>query len=122
MYYNSLAGGLEGAFRRFETDYWLTSYRDAMQYLNDIAVPDAKVVVWGAQHLVKRYDRGDMTVLDYRDMPKDTPPPAEYAIISSRHSKDQTLYPGAPVLFQVRLGSAVLAVVKDLRPLSGSNP
>ncbi|MBN1145828.1 MAG: hypothetical protein JXA78_01130 [Anaerolineales bacterium] len=121
LYYNSLTGGVEGAFRRYETDYWLTSYRDATLYLNDIAVPEARVVVWGALHLVKRYNRDDMTVLDYSDMPKNALPEAEYAIISSRHSKDQTLYPGAPLLYQVRLGGVVLAVVKDLRP-PGSNP
>ncbi|HEU4523114.1 MAG TPA: hypothetical protein VFT12_13990, partial [Thermoanaerobaculia bacterium] len=34
-YYNELAGGLGGASGRYETDYWMTSYREAMLWVND---------------------------------------------------------------------------------------
>jgi hypothetical protein len=30
-YYNALVGGTQGAFRRFETDYWLTCYKEVME-------------------------------------------------------------------------------------------
>ena len=34
VYFNELAGGVRGAFRRYELDYWATSYREAMEYIN----------------------------------------------------------------------------------------
>ena len=34
VYYNQLVGGLQGAYGRFETDYWGTSYREAVDMLS----------------------------------------------------------------------------------------
>ena len=34
VYYNELAGGLYGAHRKYETDYWALSYREATEFLN----------------------------------------------------------------------------------------
>ena len=33
-YFNTLIGGLEGADGRYETDYWVSSYREAMLWIN----------------------------------------------------------------------------------------
>ena len=37
IYYNSLVGGVKGAFRQYELDYWATSYKEAAEYLNEVA-------------------------------------------------------------------------------------
>ena len=122
IYYNSLAGGPAGAFRRYENDYWLTSYQEAVQYVNETAPQGAKIVAWGAPHLVKRYNRSDLEVIDYRRLKKDAPPPAGYAVVSSRLNKDQNLYPGAPVLFRVERGGVILAVVLELQQSGAGSP
>ena len=36
-YYNALVGGTGGAFRRFDTDFWLTCYKETMSYVNEDA-------------------------------------------------------------------------------------
>lgn len=36
-YFNVLAGGVEGAYRNYETDYWATSYKEAMEWLAERA-------------------------------------------------------------------------------------
>jgi hypothetical protein len=38
-YFNSLVGGTDGASRRYETDYWCTSYREAMELIGATAPP-----------------------------------------------------------------------------------
>ena len=48
IYYNSLIGGVPGAQGRFETDYWATSYRAAMDYVNGIAPANGKIFVRGS--------------------------------------------------------------------------
>jgi hypothetical protein len=67
VYYNALVGGPGGSFRRFETDYWALSYREATDYLNEVATPGARVVVWGPDHVVKRYAREDLEILEYKE-------------------------------------------------------
>ncbi|RME90383.1 MAG: hypothetical protein D6770_02595, partial [Anaerolineae bacterium] len=37
IYYNRFIGGVDGAFRRFELDYWGISYREAARYVNRVA-------------------------------------------------------------------------------------
>jgi hypothetical protein len=39
VYFNELVGGVRGAFRRYDLDYWATSYREAMGYVNREASP-----------------------------------------------------------------------------------
>lgn len=36
-YFNWLGGGMRRAAERFETDYWLTGYREAMEWVNGVA-------------------------------------------------------------------------------------
>jgi hypothetical protein len=112
VYYNQLVGGVGGAFRRYEMDYWTTSYMEAAEYLNDNAPPDAQVVVWGAGHIVERYARPDLKIHEYPKVDS----PQDYAVISTRHDKDLELYPDAPVVFQVGRDGATFTVVKRLSP------
>ena len=55
IYYNRLVGGVQGAFRRFELDYWGTSYREAAAYLDAAAPANATVWVEGPTHLLQEY-------------------------------------------------------------------
>ena len=116
VYYNQLVGGVGGAFRSYEMDYWATSYREATEYLNAVASPGARVVVWGPDHLVERYARDDLVISDYR---KEGDEPQDFAVISTRHDKDMSLYPDALTLFQTGRDGAVFTVVKRLRPQNG---
>ncbi len=116
MYYNSLTGGVAGAFRNHELDYWATSYREAAQYVNEIAPLNAKVMVWGPARLGMYYCRPDLEIqrsVGQWDIDGNDP---IYAIISTRHNKDQLLFPNAPELFWVERSGARLVVVKQLAP------
>ena len=43
-YFNILAGGLQRAWKNYETDYWTTSYKEAMEWVNAQARLSAKPV------------------------------------------------------------------------------
>jgi len=122
VYYNQLVGGVGGAFRRYETDYWVTSYKEAAEYLNAHAPAGSRVVVWGADHIVKNYARDDLVISDYRKESRNPDPDQDYAVISTRHSKDLTLYSEAPVVFQVSRAGAIFVVVKRLSPQDSPQP
>lgn len=110
VYYNSLTGGTSGAFRKFELDYWCTSYREAALWLNDNASQNASVGADEADHLLPLYLRQDLVSLSSSDEEYD------YFIVTSRYNHDLTLFPGAPVLDSIMRGDAVLAIVKKLAP------
>ncbi|MEZ0395819.1 MAG: hypothetical protein ABWK53_05245 [Anaerolineales bacterium] len=114
IYYNSLTGGVSGAFRRYEMDYWGTSFRAAADYLNRCAPPGARVVVWGPPTTFWRYARPDLRV--YHALETGRPQADFYALISTRYDADLTIYPDLPILFQVQKGGAVLAVVRYVPP------
>jgi len=106
-YYNSFAGG---AFRKFEMDYWGTSYREIALELNRIAPPNADVWVEGPAHLIETYARPDLRIYSYYE-----PARAEhydYVVTLSRDNLDLTIYPDAPIIFSVTRDGAALAVIK----------
>ena len=110
VYYNRLVGGTSGAFRRYEMDYWTTSYREATEYLNVHAPAGSRIAVWGADHIVKRYARQDLEISDLNKA--DTP--QDFAMISTRHDKDLELFPDEPIVFQIGRDGAIFTVVKRL--------
>lgn len=122
IFYNGFVGGTGGAFRNYEMDYWATSYREASEFINRTASPNSRVIVWGPDHIVTAYARGDLIIAEYRQELKDQPNVADYAIISTRHNKDQTLFPEAKVLFSVGRSGAVFVVVKHLQNANNPDP
>lgn len=115
IYYNALVGGVRGAFRNYELDYWCTSYREAIAVVNTVASPNAEIAVWGPSHAAQPFARTDLVVYRWKPDPWiDTHDP-EFAIISSRTNFYQKFFPDSDVVWQVTKGDAVLAVVKEVR-------
>jgi hypothetical protein len=121
IYYNKFVGGVEGAFRNFETDYWVTSYQECIEYINQRAENNSLILVFGPPHLVRNNLRNDLKLFELtmgkygtgkdRKMIQES----DYAIISSRYNNDIELFPDSETLFRVEESGAILAVVKDLR-------
>jgi hypothetical protein len=109
IYYNSLVGGTGGAFRRFETDYWMTSSREVAKFLSRTAQPFSKIVVDGPSNLVSKYTRQDL-IID----PKQggTYGSYDYVVLFSRYDRDQAEFTNHKPAFIVQRDGAVLAVVK----------
>ncbi len=110
IYYNSLVGGTPGAFRQYETDYWGTSFRDAMGYINQNAPEESRVVVWGALTSAWAYARPDLEVVSNEETGAEQG--TFYALVSSRYDDDLKVYPDAPVLYRVEQAGVTLSVVK----------
>jgi hypothetical protein len=110
IYYNSFVGGVNGAQRRFELDYWATSYREAAEYVNSVAPANSHVWVEGPAHVFEPFARVDLKVLHAFD-------PAianrEYYVVAlSRYDLDQIISPDAETVYVVSRGGAPLTVVK----------
>jgi hypothetical protein len=63
-YYNSFIGGIPGAEKKFETDYWGISFKEAMDYINMNAPTNARIMVLsGPDETAAFYARPDLQII-----------------------------------------------------------
>jgi len=119
IYYNGFVGGVRGAFRQFELDYWGVSYREAALFVNQIAPRGAGVLVYGPSHVYKPYSRADIKVYDAGASESgdlNNRGVYEFAVIYDRNNLDLFACKGAEPLMTIERAGAVLAVVKRILP------
>lgn len=112
IYFNPIVGGVRGAFRSYELDYWGLSYRETTAFLNREASPNASIVVLEPTHLFFLYAREDLklAVMDPASPAGDPTP--EFLMSTTRVNQDLEVDPSAPVVFRVEVDGATLAIVK----------
>jgi len=110
MYYNSFVGGVDGAYDRYDLDYWGTSYREAAEYVNSVAQPNATVWVEGPSHLFALFARDDLKI--YSPSEVERAESYSYVVALTRYNFDEITYPDAEVVYRITRGDAVLAVIK----------
>ncbi len=117
IYYNRFIGGLRGASNNFETDYWLTSYREAVVYLNENAPTGASILAWGASSNVADNAREDLLVdlIVWDFSSDDIPEVYDYGVITTRFDNHLFLFPNAETVYEVRKDGVLLSVVKKLK-------
>ena len=118
-YHNELVGGMRGADGRFETDYWVTSYREAMAWINAQARGRPVRVAVAANGFsipcASRYSAPGVTVepwMDYAGLPGRLRSPYDYYLVTTRAHLDRISFPGSPVAKTIGRDGAVFAVVR----------
>jgi hypothetical protein len=116
IYYNRYIGGPAGAFRRFEMDYWGTSFREAAAFINGSAPGNAAVWVEGPVHLFQLYARPDLKI--YSSYEAQRADHYDCILATTRNDLDLRSYPDARVVHRVARVGVSLAVIKQ--PADGS--
>ena len=62
VYYNQLVGGVSGAFRNFDLDYWNLAFREAQLYLNQTAGKDANIYAGDLKSVARTFARPDLSL------------------------------------------------------------
>jgi hypothetical protein len=112
VYYNSLVGGVRGAAGRFEMDYWCTSYREAMQYVNDVAPAGARVAVHWFPSLASPYARRDLAVYGANsdaDFQRSQP---DYVLSCSITNSHLRYFLGLGIIHEIKSDGALLTLVR----------
>jgi len=112
IYFNSLAGGVKGAFRNYELDYWATSYKEAAEYLNEEAPPNAAIGVIGTDLIFKPYARPDLKVSFFNGV--DVGEGFDYVVLTSRANNDLAVCPKAKMIKTIERDGAVLTAIKQV--------
>ncbi|MFN8432374.1 MAG: hypothetical protein U0V18_00025 [Anaerolineales bacterium] len=110
IYYNQFVGGVDGAKDRFEMDYWAISYREAADYVNSVASPNADIWVEGPAQLFSLFAREDLKIYSSGEL--DRAESYEYVVTFTRYNFDETVYPDAEIMHRIERDGAVLTVIK----------
>lgn len=118
-YFNGLVGGLGGAAGRYETDYWASSYKEAMEWIRARAAERSRPVrvLVAATELSRdcaaAYAGSDVELsFTFRGgQPGRLPRDVDYYLATTRWRKHES-FPLAPVVHSVGRDGAVFAVVK----------
>jgi len=111
IYYNSYIGGTNGAAERFELDYWGISYREAADYVNDVAPANSVIWVEGPSHLFELYAREDLKI--YSDHEVERADHYDYVVATTRYNLDGISHTDAEIIYKIARGNALLAVIKQ---------
>jgi hypothetical protein len=109
-YYNSFIGGVRGAFRNYETDYWLTCYKEAVQDLNSSISEPANLFVHREAYIAEYYAENDITVSDQRGE-ADQIRSGDYLLVNSRTNEDRRILKDIPPAIQVRRDGALFCTI-----------
>ena len=110
VYYNELVGGVNSAYRNYELDYWVTSYREAIELVNEIAPPGARVYIDGWGYLAWHLAREDL--IQVKDLPSVLDlSMIDYLIVTTRANADIPYRSGTEQVGAVTADGAVLSYV-----------
>jgi 4-amino-4-deoxy-L-arabinose transferase-like glycosyltransferase len=112
-YYNSFAGGVGGAFREYETEYWLTCYRESVLGLNQLAKPGAQLYVRREPYIAAYYADADITIRDFRTEQKDMKS-GDYYLVNTRSNEDLKFLSDEPAVIEVSRLGATFCVIKQV--------
>lgn len=117
LYYNQLVGGLEGASRRFVTDYWVNSMPEAVEELHDFLdrtepataqTKQYKIAVCGERVSYEEYARPNLQWIKMSDWRF-----ADFYIAPTHMNCDRIL--AGKVIAKVERMGVTIGVVKDRR-------
>jgi 4-amino-4-deoxy-L-arabinose transferase-like glycosyltransferase len=121
VYYNSFVGGVRGAFRQYELDYWGTSYAEAASYLNAVAPTGSSVVVMGPMQVFQEYARADLVLVSpgggqagTRIAPALPGEVYDYLLVYTRKNEDWDVCRDNEAIHTIGRDTAVFSVIRRI--------
>ena len=117
IYYNSLTGGVPGAYRKFELDYWATSFQECFQYIDKTVEPGTRIVAVGAREVTKNLVRPDLS-LDVTNRLGIPQKQTYYILATTRANLDLDFAncKNTKLVFAVQRDGALLSYVREVDP------
>jgi len=113
-YYNSFVGGTGGAFRRYETEYWLTCYRETVEALvSRNPNRPANLYVHREAYIAATYASAGVTVREERGA-LDEIHSGDYVLVNTRSNEDLKTFRDAPAVLSVGRAGAIFCVLKQV--------
>jgi hypothetical protein len=112
-YYNLLVGGTGGAFRHYETDFWLTCYKELMAQVDERVATGTTIFVHRQPSIAKEYAAQGL-IINRFDPDDDRTFPGSLLLLTTRANVDLSLHLEAPEIMNTGREGAVFCLVKDI--------
>jgi hypothetical protein len=109
-YYNSFIGGTKGAFRKYETDYWLTCYKDAVRELDSTISEPASLFVHREAYIAEYYASKNIKVQDQRGTAGQVQS-GDYVLVNSRTNEDRRIMKDLSPVIQIERDGALFCSI-----------
>lgn len=109
-YYNSFIGGTSNAFRAYETDFWLTCYKEAVEELNQANEP-LTLFVHREAYIAAYYAEQHINVRDRRGAVNEAQS-GDYILVNTRTNEDRRILRDVPAAIQIGRGEAIFCIIK----------
>ena len=112
-YYNFYIGGTSRAYQNYETDYWLTCYKDAVQALNERTDAPARLIIKREAYLAEPFANENLQIIQFDDATEDIGP-GDYVLANSRTNDNLTMYPRAPIVIEISRVGAKFCTIRQI--------
>ena len=112
-YYNNFAGGLKTVFRNYETEYWLTCYREAVLELNEITNQEINLFVRREPYIAAYYANSNIIIRDFRTE-QNQMQSGDYYLVSTRSNEDLRFMRDVPAVITVQRQGATFCIIKQV--------
>jgi hypothetical protein len=112
-YYNLLVGETGGAYRRYETDFWLTCYKELMAQVDEKVSPGSTLFVHRQPSIAQEYASPGIIIERY-DPEDDRTFPGSLLLLVTRANSDLSIHPDAPEILNVGQEGAKFCLVKEI--------
>jgi len=111
-YYNQFAGGVTGAYRTYETEYWLTCYKESLEWIRTNQ-PGKTIHIQREFPLAAYYGAG-LTLKDLGQELETDIQPGDLLLFSTRASLDiRSIYRKLPVVHAIGRDGAEFCLIKQ---------
>ena len=112
-YYNSLIGGTSQAFRNYETDYWLTCYKEAVEKLDNRLDEPFNLYVHREAYIADYYADAETNIHELRGAIQEVKS-GDYVLVNTRTNEDRRVFKDAETVLQIGRGDAVFCMTKRI--------
>jgi hypothetical protein len=112
-YYNSFIGGTSHAFRNYETDYWLTCYKEAVEKLDKRLDEPINLYVHREAYIAEYYADTETNIHELRGAINEVKSD-DYVLVNTRTNEDRRVFKDAETILQIGRGDAVFCLTKRI--------
>lgn len=109
-YYNSFIGGTQNVFRNYETDFWLTCYKEAVQELDQVNEP-IDLFVHREAYIAAYYANENINVYELRGAGSDVQS-GDYILVNTRSNEDLRILKDISPIIEIKRGKALFCIIK----------
>src|SRR5690606_31626363 len=112
-YYNNFIGGVGGAFRQYETEYWLTCYREAVLQLNESTNQEVNLFVRREPYIADYYANKFINIRDFRTEQSQMQS-GDYYLVNTRSNEDLRFLRDVPAVITIERQGAQFCLIKQV--------